>query len=438
MAIGIDLGASSVKLVELRSALGKPKLAGAARKRILRGRGDYLQMASQALGNGLGQHLAGKRAILGVTGRDVNLQIQMFPGGKLTNYPAMVRNEINSRRGESTDLYIDHTTLRRPDTYFPYYLAAFGIAKNEFIDTRLSMVQNVGITPEDVVPTPFAVMAAYSHSYGTEGGIVLLLNIGSDNTDFILVRGGRLIFARNISQGARVFDEQIKAMAQLGEDEAEAQKIKYGTLGAQGQGTPADSIRPAIRQAAYQLVGMINSTLNYARTQLDDKELQIDKVYLSGGGAKINSLDTYLKSALKADVEFLDPFRNVDTSLARSTGDEEVASLPSDLAVAVGLAHIGNERHRHSLISLVPDKTRTRRKFLASVPFLVVASVLVLVTLGVLTVTYKIQDEATLTAMGRYNTLTKKLEEDQNTLAELEASEKRLREPIDRRSSPTP
>lgn len=415
MGIGIDLGQSAVKVVELRNGLGKAKLSGVARKRVARAR---LSDLPQLLSDGVASHLHGKRAVLGVSGRDINLQMQIFPGTKLTNYPAMVRNEITNRRGESADLYIDHATLRRPDQYFPFYLTAFGVAKNSFIDERMDVALSMGATPVDVVPTPFALMAAYSHSYGVENGTVMLLNIGSDNTDIVLVQFGRMIFARNVSQGARMFDEQIKTMGQVPEDEAEGRKIRSGSLTG---GDPTDPLHRAVRQAAYQFVGVIQSTLNYARTQLDDKELSIDKIYLSGGGAKITGLDTYLKSALKADVELLDPFRKIDVGLASKTTEGEITSLPSDLAVAVGLAHIGNTRHRHAVLSLVPDRVRERRKFLSTVPFLVAACIFVAATLVFITMSLKVQKDQLEKEARSVTSVVSKLKEDQEKLAKLEA-----------------
>jgi cell division ATPase FtsA len=333
----------------------------------------------------------------------------------------MVRNEIDTRRGEGSDLYIDHTTLRRPDPYYPFYLTAFGIAKSDFIEERMGIARRAGVTPVEVVPTPFALMAAYRHAYGVEGGVIMLVNIGGDNTDLVLVRGGRMIFGRNISQGARVFDDQIKAMGGVGDDEAEFQKVKYGTLGAGGtEGSITERIRPAVRQAAYQFAGILQSTLTYARNQLDEKDLQVDKVYLSGGGARLSGLDVYLKSALKAEVEWLDPFRNIDTAIARSSGEEEIGTRPSDLAVAVGLAHIGLSRHSHAALSLVPDRVRERRRFFSSVPFLVAACAALAVTLGFLTVTLKVQQGQIERTVGQISAQIRQLEADQQKLEELE------------------
>jgi Tfp pilus assembly PilM family ATPase len=353
-----------------------------ARKRIAHVRpSEFPHVAPRVLSEVLAGRGAGAEAVLGVTGRDVNLQVRVFPSSKLTRYGQMIRNEITGLRQEQPDLYIDYATLRTPDAYFPKYLAIIGMGKNSYVDERMAIANAAGVGSSDVVPTPFALYAAYAASYPGEGGVVMLLNIGADNTDMVLVRGGRLIFVRNISQGARLFDEQIRAAGIKIEGEAEFYKIKFGGLGSEGEDPRSEEVRPAMRQAAWQLVGMLKSSLTYAKNQLDEPDLAVDRVYVSGGGAKISGLAGYLKSALGAPVEPLDPFRNMDTAFVRQSGEEEAVAVPSDMAIVTGLALLGLNGGKRTAVSLLPDRIRDRRKARRTVPFLVAAGVLFAVTL---------------------------------------------------------
>lgn len=376
------MGSSSVKVVELRRGLGRTRVVGMARKRIAHLRpSEVPQMVPRVLGEALAGRAEGAEAVVGITGREVNLQVRVFPSSKLTNYGQMIRNEITGLRQEQPDLYVDYATLRTPDAYFPKYLSIIGMGKNTYVDERMAIVRAAGLQSRDVVPTPFALFAAYAAAYPGEGGVVMLLNIGAENTDLVLVRGGRLLFARNISQGARLFDEQIKAAGIKIEGEAEYYKIKYGGLGAEGADPRAEEVRPAMRQGAWQLVGMLKSSLTYARNQLDEPDLAVDRVYVSGGGAKVPGLAGYLKSALGATVEPLDPFRNMDTSPVRQAGEEEAIAVPSDMAVATGLALLGLNGFRRTAVSLLPDRIREKRKARRTVPFLVAAVIVFGLTL---------------------------------------------------------
>ncbi|HLG43307.1 MAG TPA: pilus assembly protein PilM [Planctomycetota bacterium] len=390
MSFGIDLGTSSIKVVELRRGLGKIRVAGMSRKRVAHLRAsEYPHMAPRVLGEVIAGRSEGARAVLGITGRDINLQIRVFPASKMTSYAQMMRNEINGLRQEQPDLYVDYATLRGPDAYYPKYLSIIGMGKNSFVDERVSIANAAGVRSTDVIPTPFALYAAYARSYPGEGGVVMLLNIGADNTDLVLVRGGRLIFARNISQGAKLFDDQIRQGGIKVESEAEFYKIKYGSLGAEGDDPRADEIRPAMRQGAWQLVGMLKSSLTYAKNQLDEPDLAVDHAYVAGGGAKIPGLLGYLKSALNTPVDPLDPFKSFDTTFIRQSGENEATAIPSDMAIATGLAILGLNGARNTSVSLLPDRVRERRNARRTVPFLIAAIALFVVTLGVVTVSLR-------------------------------------------------
>lgn len=383
MAFGVDLGSSAIKVVELRRGLGRTRVVGMARKRVAHLRpSEVAHVAPRILGEALAGRAEGAEAVVGITGRDVNLQIRVFPASKLTNYGQMIRNEITGLRQEQPDLYIDYATLRTPDPYFPKYLSIIGMGKNSYVDERMAIARAAGLRTSDVIPTPFALYAAYAAAYPGEGGVVMLLNIGAENTDLALVRGGRLIFARNISQGAKLFEDQIRAAGIKIEGEAEFYKVKYGGLGGEGEDPRAEEIRPAMRQGAWQLVGMLKSSLTYARNQLDEPDLTVDRVYMSGGGAKVPGLAGYLKSALGAPVEPLDPFRNLDTGFVRQAGEEEAVAVPSDMAVATGLALLGLNGSRRTAVSLLPDPMRERRRLKRTVPFTVAAVVMFGLTLA--------------------------------------------------------
>src|SRR4029077_19445209 len=131
-------------------------------------------------------------------------------------------------------------------------------------------------------------------------------DIGSDNMDIAFVRGGRLIFARNVSSGARAFDSQIAGARGCSPEEAELLKVSSANLGPSENSEDdeaEDSIRGPVRSAAGQLSGFITSSINHAKMQLNDKELAVDKIYLSGGGARLKGLVEYLSGALKIPVE---------------------------------------------------------------------------------------------------------------------------------------
>lgn len=400
MSYGIDLGTTNLKVVGLGRTLRGWRMTAAARRRLPSA--DPKAAALKLLHESIGGPDGRRAGVVGLSGRDINLQIVHQPAMKPVNYRVMMGYELEQRRGETTDLYLDFCTLREPDPYFPQYLALLGTGKSSYVDDRIDLLSRAGLDVRDAVPNSFALFECWRNAYGNETGTILLLDIGSDNMDLAFVRAGRLLFARNVSSGARVFDNQISGLMSLEGDAAEALKIERATLGAPTTDAEAeDELRGPVRSAAGQLAGFITSSINFARTQLNDRELAVDKIYLSGGGARLTGLPEYLQGALKAPVEILDPFRTVDTSAVGAAGTSDVRQLPSDLAVAVGLAQLVSPpaSAAERTLSILPDALKKRRRFLRTWLWMSAAAAMVggvLLVLTVLAVVRRSQERSEL------------------------------------------
>lgn len=404
MRYGVDIGNAALKVVGLKRTLRGYRLVGVARQRF---GSDVTSTATRALREAFSSVGGKKVGLIGLSGRDINLQLVQQPAMKPVNYRTMMRYELEQRGGEADALYLDYCTLREPDAYFPNYFAMVGVGRRPFIDDRLKIAGHAGMDVRAAVPNPFALFAAYQTAYAGEGGAVLLLDIGADNMDTALVRGGRLIYARNVSSGAGTFDAAIAGMPGISLERAEHLKVKYGNLsGSEGESAKADEIRPTLRTAAGQLVGVIQSSINFSRIQLNEKELAIDRIYLSGGGARLQGFPEYLRSALKTEVELLDPFKGMDLSNLEDSEREVLHALPSDLATGVGLALLACARKPSVTLSLVPESLRKRHEFFRTKFALFSSAAVLLVTLFLLTVGAAIRRGAHRSALAEFRTRT--------------------------------
>jgi type IV pilus assembly protein PilM len=388
MAYGIDIGTSALKVVALQRGMGGWKVTGAGRKRVPKfARAEEVKPGvAKILWETMGGGEHKRVGVVGLTGRDVNLQVITQPKTTPLNYRTLMRYEVEQRTTGGDSLYADWCTLREPDAYFPQYLAMVGVGKSGYVDDRIATVSGARVEVRDAVPNAFALYALYRANYDIEGGAQLLLDVGAENIDMALVRGGKLIFARNVSTGSKAFDSNIAGLAGCSAEDAEAKKIQFGTLAPpkEGEDPREEEVRPAMRTSAGQLVGVVNSSITFAKTQLQDKELTVDKVYVSGGGARLRGLVEYLASALKTEVEILDPFRKVSAGAMESV--PEFKELPSDMAVAMGLGILASSAPREGArLSIVPEVVRKRRNFLAGPLYLVFAGVVLFGALLVVT-----------------------------------------------------
>jgi hypothetical protein len=248
--------------------------------------------------------------------------------------------------------------------------------------------------------------------------------------DIAFVRGGRLIFARNVSSGARVFDSQIAGAMGCTPEEAEVLKVGSANLGPAANAQDEekeDAVRGPVRSAAGQLSGFITSSIHHAKNQLNDKELAVDKVYLSGGGARVRGLPEYLSSSLKIPVEVLDPFKKVDTSAVDKMGGEPFRELPTDMAVALGLAQLVSPPATVKSLSILPDKLKKRRAFFHTNLWLGIGAGVLAATLLVLTGLALLRRSAARTSLEEFVAQTA---ETNGRISEMAGLEKAQRETI--------
>ena len=412
MGYGIDLGTTALKVVEIRRTLGGVRLAAAVRRRIPLVPPEQHALSVIKLIHGALAVSNGRRVgVVGLSGRDINLQVVQQPNMKPLNYRMMMSYELEQRQGGATDLYLDYCTLREPDAYFPQYLALIGIGKNAYVDERVSLPARAGVDVRDAVPNALALYAVHRNGYGAEGGTVMLLDLGSDNMDIAFVRGGRLIFARNVSSGARIFDTSIAGMTGVSAAEAEVLKIAHGNLGPAGpadqdETTPSGRVHAPVRAAAGQLVGFITSSINHAKVQLNDREFAVDRIYLSGGGARLRGMPEYLAGALRIPVEVLDPFRRIDASALRGEASSDFRQLPSDMAVATGLALLASTSLGSRTLSILPPALKKRRQFFRTTFWMFLAAGLLAATLGILTILAALRKGAQESALEEFRQRT--------------------------------
>jgi type IV pilus assembly protein PilM len=425
MGYGVDIGSTAVKVVSVRRTLGGYKVVGAARRRV--GKGADRAVLQKAVAEALGPRNGQSAGVVGLSGRDINLQLVQQPAMKPLNYRVMMGYELDQRRGEATDMYLDFCTLREPDQFFPQYLACIGIGKSVYVDDRIDLLVKSNVDVRDAVPNSFALFTAYRSSYGSEPGTVLLLDIGSDNMDIAFVRAGRLIFARNVSSGARVFDSQIAGAMGVSPEEAENLKVNAANLGpseSPEEEERADAVRGPVRSAAGQLAGFITSSINHAKMQLNDKELAVDKVYLSGGGARVRGLMEYLGGALKIPVETLDPFQKVDTSAVEKLGGEALRELPTDMAVALGLAQLVSPPANATSISILPDKLKKRRAFFQTQLWLALGGSVLVAALLLLTGLALVRRKAQREQLEEFRAQTAEITKKMNEMESLERDQR--------------
>ena len=204
-------------------------------------------------------------------------------------------------------------------------------AKKEMVNTHADLIRDAGYEPIIIDVDSFAVQNAYGASLNEQWTAVTgLINMGSDVTNINIVHNNIPLFTRDLSVGSNMFIESLQR--EMGVSFEEAEVIVSG-----GGGEEDESIRGIIADASEELSMGIERSISFLKTAGDAEH--IDEVVLSGGGARVPWLRQILSE--KHGMEF-----KVNDCLTSITQDEDLAANAVDdldkvaplLTVSLGLA----------------------------------------------------------------------------------------------------
>jgi type IV pilus assembly protein PilM len=214
--------------------------------------------------------------------------------------------------------------------------------KKDTINDYLSLVEEAGFVPVVVDVDTFALSNTYEYNYETESSseITALVDIGANLTNINILDRGVTGFSRNITFGSRLITEHLQKKFSLNYDHAEALK----------QGCPANSkvsqaaALAAINESAFSLANEIDKAIEFFHNS-SMTEGRVEKIVLSGGGAKTPGITQLIKQNTGVETEIINPFRNIIIP-EKSFDQEYIREIAPLAAVATGLALRSDEAVR--------------------------------------------------------------------------------------------
>ncbi len=340
LALGLDIGSSSLKLVQLKERKGSYALqawgsAPLPPEAIVDGALMNSAAIVQAIQDVLGEVKVKQReAAIGVRGHSVII--------KKISLPRMSQEELDeSIQWEAEqyipfdvkDVNIDTQILDRGGDVTGQMDVLLVAAKKDMINDYVSVCAEAGLAATVVDVDAFAVQNAFEANYeAAPGQPVVLINVGAAVSNINIVTDGNATFTRDITMGGNAFTEEIQKQLNISYDEAEALKV-----GGQGE---SDTVVPqeverVIQGVAEQMGGEVQRSLDFYAASAGDA--RVTRVYLSGGTARIPALFKVIEQRAGVPVEILNPFRGIEIDEGRFDPAQMQLVAPA-AAVAVGLA----------------------------------------------------------------------------------------------------
>jgi type IV pilus assembly protein PilM len=205
-------------------------------------------------------------------------------------------------------------------------------AKKEKIADYTGVIAQAGRSPVVVDVDAFALQNAYEVNYGIQPRqVVVLLNAGASATNINILTGDQSVFTRDISIGGNAYTEALQRELNLPFQQAD--ELKRGV--AVYDGVTFEEARPVLRAVSENVMLEIQKTFDFFKATASSD--RIDRILVSGGASRAEGFSEMLTERFEAPVEAFDPFKRVAFDPKKAQGATAHAVAPT-AAVAVGLA----------------------------------------------------------------------------------------------------
>lgn len=329
--LGLDIGTSSIKAIEMTSTGGDFCITGYGQVAITNPENplDDIKELLQTSG------IKSKRAIIGVSGREVIVRYISIQAVDKENLADAVRLEADKYIPyDLEEVVLDSQRLDddaeiNTSGEMKVLLVA---AKRSLIDSRVDVLRNSELHPSIIDVDSFALGNAFvlksmlSHRAEVEGKVVSLVDIGCTKTNINIMIGNISFFTREIYLAGNEFTDEIHKKLEVTTDEAEGLKREPGIFALEVQ----EAVAPVIDDLANE----ISLSFEYFESQFTR---QVEEIYVSGGGSQLFSLEPDFERIFGKRINRWDPTENFEVREDQVDVDALKANA-SQLAIAIGLA----------------------------------------------------------------------------------------------------
>ncbi|NKN32662.1 pilus assembly protein PilM [Marichromatium bheemlicum] len=337
--IGIDIGSTSVKLIELshghadapsglrveHCALEPLPANAVAEKKIVESEavGEAIARAVRRSGTNT------KHAAVAVAGSAVITKTIMMPAGlddaELESQIALEADQYIPYPLEEVNLDFEVIGPAQSDPGMVEVLLA--ASRTENVDDRVNALETAGLVPAIVDVEAYAMENACALLLDEGGGAtVALADVGSATTTLHVLHEGRIVYTREQNFGGQQLRDEVQRRYGFSREQA-AQKILDGDV---AEGYDMDVLAP-FKEALAQQIGRALQFF-YSGTSYS----KVDRLVISGGAASLPRLDQLVGERLRIPTTIANPFARM--VLAPTLDAQALMREAPGMMLALGLA----------------------------------------------------------------------------------------------------
>lgn len=354
-SLGIDIGNSSIKVVQMKKGPNGPQITGLAiepvpENAMVDGAINDPKLIADIIKNiKKTNNLKVDNSACALAAQNAILRFVPFPVMPEEELKIAVRNEAEHYVPYPIeDVHIDFARLAEVEEEgMKRYLVLLVVSQKDFVIALENVFKEAGIELSIVDVDSLSVLNAIDRSLkpaGTpegadpfagneQGEVVAVITIGARTTNVSILKNGILRFTRAIPIAGNNITAVIQNVFKESFAEAERTKIEAGILGLDGEGGGDQEFTEVVQTTIEELAGEIRRSFDYFKAQT--REPMIHRVILSGGTAKLRKLDVFLTNEFGINVEMANPLEGIEVAIPNP---ELLQDYLQDFSTAIGLA----------------------------------------------------------------------------------------------------
>ncbi len=201
-------------------------------------------------------------------------------------------------------------------------------AKKDVVNSYVGLIREAELNPVVVDVAAFSVQNAFEVNYDTAPEeLIALVDIGVEKTSINFVMGGTSYFSRDVPAATASCLQRLQKDLGLS-----FEKSLDALRGQPGEEVDETKLTDLFKDFAEELCVGIERTLPYLPSKME----RMDRVYLSGGGANIRNLPQFINQRLGVTVEIMNPLKRIQYDPAIFE-EEDPQIIGQILAQAIGL-----------------------------------------------------------------------------------------------------
>lgn len=347
-AIGVDIGTSAVKIVQLKKTPSGPELINYGMMPLppdamAEGEVSDPQAVAAVIKDLLkSKKIKADRTFASISGQNVIMRFTKLPVMDSDDLEATVRIEAEQYVPYAIDeVSITHAvlnTVEEDEEGGGKFSILLVVAQKALVNSYTEVLKMSGINPEvidvDTIAAINALEASYMQTaFAQEGGeVVAIIDTGARTTNISVLKAGVLMFTRNIPIAGNSITDMIREVMKQEFDQAESIKIEEAEVGIGDMGD--NEISEVVKTTVEELASEIRRSFDYFKAQSRDP--LIHKIILSGGSSNLRSFNTYLSNELGVDVYMGNPLEAI--AAVTAPDPDELYNNLQQFTVAIGLA----------------------------------------------------------------------------------------------------